>query len=86
MLFLARVREKRSHVNYVMAELMGDVRELLQNILSDPFLFENFIPKRSHGNVYIFFLFEKVAKFAQFLTKTVSKFPLQLPKISRKSF
>ena len=32
-----------------MAELIGDVRELLQNILSDSFLFENFIPKKIDG-------------------------------------
>lgn len=38
-------------MNYVMAELIGDVRELLQNILSDPFLFEHFIPKKVGGEI-----------------------------------
>ncbi|XP_065222944.1 E3 ubiquitin-protein ligase MYCBP2 isoform X3 [Planococcus citri] len=51
-----RVKERRSRMSYVMAELIGDVRELLQNILSDPFLFEHFIPKKiEDGSCNIFY-------------------------------
>lgn len=46
---LGRIKERKSRFNYIMAELIGDVRELLQNILSDPFLFEHFVPKRAGG-------------------------------------
>lgn len=35
-----------------MAGLIGDARELLQNILSDPFIFEYFIPKKEEGITY----------------------------------
>lgn len=53
MTFSGRFREKRTRNNYIMAELIGDVRELLQNILSDPFIFENFILQRADGSNFI---------------------------------
>ena len=49
LIFGGVARERKSRFNYAMAELMGDVRELLQHILSDQFLFENFIPKKETG-------------------------------------